>query len=134
MKTFFIRTHLSSFCSSVPAFYRVLLSLCLLRCSPDTGSATCSMLPRREKCSGPPWREAQETAWRSCWTSSRMSTCRCGETQVTQDTHTCWTHCFLWEKRQDSQVTFRNSFVLSSDNMLIFPFILESHFQILLKN
>lgn len=52
------------------------------RCSPGMESATCSTLPRRGRRSAPPWREGRETAWRSCWTSSRTSTCRCGGTQV----------------------------------------------------
>lgn len=59
-----------------------LLSLSPLRCSPGMESATCSTLQRRGRRSAPPWREGQETAWRSCWTSSRTSTCRCGGTQV----------------------------------------------------
>lgn len=46
------------------------------------GSATCSTQLKKGRICARPWREGQETGWRSCWTSSRTSTCQCGGTQV----------------------------------------------------
>lgn len=58
------------------------LTVAPLRCSPGTANATCSTRPRRARRCAPPWKEGRATVWRSCWTSSRTSTCPCGATQV----------------------------------------------------
>lgn len=52
------------------------------RSSPATGSVTRSTQPLMTARRSSPPREEWATAWSSCWTSSRMNTCLCGERPV----------------------------------------------------
>lgn len=52
------------------------------RSSPATGSVTRSTQPPMTARPSSPPREEWAMAWSSCWTSSRMNTCQCGERPV----------------------------------------------------